>query len=177
MAAAVSDRQMPPGKPYAYSRTRHALLALDRRWAHSVRCLPARVQATRRSARRCASSAAMKAARREALTYGRSSGFCVDPIEKKPLNHSTCRARVDPVVRHRRMQSGLQVLPELGHQQVARDGHARRISATPETIATRRCSSRLQERRVHLQRPGRSSPSTRWTSRTRAASAASRASP
>jgi pyruvate formate lyase activating enzyme len=21
------------------------------------------------------------------LTYGRSSGFCVDPIEKKPLNH------------------------------------------------------------------------------------------
>ena len=25
-------------------------------------------------------------------TYGRSSGFCIDPIEKKPLNHS-CPAR------------------------------------------------------------------------------------
>lgn len=24
-------------------------------------------------------------------TYGRSSGFCIDPIEKKPLNHF-CRA-------------------------------------------------------------------------------------
>jgi pyruvate formate lyase activating enzyme len=33
-------------------------------------------------------------------TYGRSSGFCVDPID-------------------------LPVLPELGHQQIARDRHAR----------------------------------------------------
>ena len=47
-------------------------------------------------------------------TYGRSSGFCIDPIEKKPLNHfypGIERA----VVRHRRLQPRLQVLPELGH--------------------------------------------------------------
>ena len=47
-------------------------------------------------------------------TYGRSSGFCIDPIEKKPLNHFLPRhERV--LVRHRRLQPGLQVLPELGH--------------------------------------------------------------
>ena len=56
-------------------------------------------------------------------TYGRSSGFCIDPIEKKPLNHfypGLERA----VVRHRRLQPRLQVLPELGHLEVARDGPA-----------------------------------------------------
>ena len=54
-------------------------------------------------------------------TYGRSSGFCIDPIEKKPLNHfypGLERA----FVRHGGLQSRLQVLPELGHQQVARHG-------------------------------------------------------
>ena len=56
-------------------------------------------------------------------TYGRSSGFCIDPIEKKPLNHfhpGLQRA----VLRHRRLQPGLQVLPELGHLQEPRDGSA-----------------------------------------------------
>ena len=56
-------------------------------------------------------------------TYGRSSGFCVDPIEKKPLNHfypGTQRA----LVRHRGLQPGLPLLPELGHLQGARVGQA-----------------------------------------------------
>ena len=47
-------------------------------------------------------------------TYGRSSGFCIDPIEKKPLNHfypGLERA----FVRHRGLQPRVQVLPELGH--------------------------------------------------------------
>jgi pyruvate formate lyase activating enzyme len=56
-------------------------------------------------------------------TYGRSSGYCVDPIEKKPLNHflpgspvlsfgtAGCKPR-------------LPVLPELGDLQVAGDRHA-----------------------------------------------------
>ncbi len=56
-------------------------------------------------------------------TYGRSSGFCIDPIEKKPLNHFYPGSAV-LVVRHRRLQPGLQVLPELGYQQVARHGSA-----------------------------------------------------
>ncbi len=56
-------------------------------------------------------------------TYGRSSGFCIDPVEKKPLNQFfPGLERI--LVRHRRLQSGVQVLPELGHLQVARDGHA-----------------------------------------------------
>ena len=59
-------------------------------------------------------------------TYGRSSGYCVDPIEKKPLNHflpgtpvlsfGTAGCNLD-----------LPVLPELGHLQVPRDGHPRRL--------------------------------------------------
>ena len=35
------------------------------------------------------------------LTYGRSSGYCVDPVEKKPLNHFL-PGIVGAVVRHRR---------------------------------------------------------------------------
>ncbi len=34
-------------------------------------------------------------------TYGRSSGFCVDPIEKKPLNHFLPGTR-GALLRHRR---------------------------------------------------------------------------
>ncbi len=51
-------------------------------------------------------------------TYGRSSGFCIDPIEKKPLNHFYPGSSVF-LLRHRRLQLGLQVLPELGYLQVA----------------------------------------------------------
>ena len=35
----------------------------------------------------CVSCAASNRAKYRLYTYGRSSGFCVDPIEKKPLNH------------------------------------------------------------------------------------------
>ena len=51
-------------------------------------------------------------------TYGRSSGFCIDPIEKKPLNHFLPRFQC-VLIRHLRLQSGLQILPELGYFQVA----------------------------------------------------------
>ena len=47
-------------------------------------------------------------------TYGRASGFCIDPIEKKLLNHFLSRhERV--VVRDSGLQPRLPVLPELGH--------------------------------------------------------------
>ena len=53
---------------------------------HPVRRLSAPLQAARRPAR------AVLRPRPEGdemvlTTYGRSSGFCIDPIEKKPLNH------------------------------------------------------------------------------------------
>ena len=67
------------------------------------------------------------------LGYGRSTGFAIDPIEKKPLNHFS-PGHERPVVRHRRLQPRLQVLPELGHL----EGAARRASGsrrrTPEAI-------------------------------------------
>ena len=49
-------------------------------------------------------------------TYGRSSGFCVDPIEKKPLNHFL--PGTPALLRYRRMQPNMQVLSELGYQQI-----------------------------------------------------------
>ena len=86
-------------------------------------------------------------------TYGRSSGFCIDPIEKKPLNHflpgtpvlsfGTAGCNLD-----------LQVLPELGHQQVARVRHARRRRRSPAAIARRgEAGDGSPQRRIHLQRP------------------------
>ena len=62
-------------------------------------------------------------------TYGRSSGFCVDPIEKKPLNHFLPGSAVLSFGTAG-LQSRLQVLPELGHLHVARDGHAGRRRVT-----------------------------------------------
>jgi len=48
-------------------------------------------------------------------TYGKSSGFCIDPIEKKPLNHFFSRI-TSSVVWNCRVQPDLQILPELGYQ-------------------------------------------------------------
>ena len=57
------------------------------------------------------------------------------------------------VLRHGGMQSRLQVLPELGHLQVARDGYA-----DGSGVATRHRRSGaargMPERRIYLQRPG-----------------------
>ena len=85
-------------------------------------------------------------------TYGRSSGFCIDPIEKKPLNHFYPGV-LGVLLRHRRLQPRLQVLPELGHLEVARDGHAdgRGLAGSDR----RRGSEHgVHERGVHLQRSG-----------------------
>jgi pyruvate formate lyase activating enzyme len=47
-------------------------------------------------------------------SYGRASGFCVDPIEKKPLNHFS-PGHQRALVRHGGLQPRLPLLPELGH--------------------------------------------------------------
>lgn len=51
-------------------------------------------------------------------TYGRSTGFCIDPIEKKPLNHFYPGTSVLSFGDYR-LQSGLSILPELEHLQIA----------------------------------------------------------
>ena len=86
-------------------------------------------------------------------TYGRSSGFCVDPIEKKPLNHFL-PGLVGPLVRHGRLQPRLPVLPELGHLEVPADRHARGFRL-PRAHRRLRRGARLPERRLHVQRSGR----------------------
>ena len=93
-------------------------------------------------------------------TYGRSSGFCVDPVEKKALNHFLPVASA--VVRDQRLQSGLQVLPELGHQQGAR------YTCSPSALILRtfRCRHRIECREVS------SSPSSGAFSRRHAAHSA-----
>ena len=67
-------------------------------------------------------------------TYGRSTGFCVDPIEKKPLNHFL-PGTSGLVVRHGGLQPGLQVLSELGYFQIARQSSGSASRREPETIA------------------------------------------
>ena len=81
-------------------------------------------------------------------TYGRSSGYCVDPIEKKPLNHFLPGS---PVLSFgtARVRPGLPVLSELGHFQVTGDRHAGRRG-----IAAGHCpgcgETRLPERGLYL---------------------------
>ena len=97
--------------------------------ASSATCARGCASCTKASAA-CASCARPRGGQIVLTTYGRSSGFCVDPIEKKPLDPLPSRHR-RAVVRHRRLQPRLQVLPELGHEEVARDGHARRRRRHP----------------------------------------------
>ena len=58
-------------------------------------------------------------------TYGRSTGFCIDPIEKKPLNHFLPGT---PVLSFGTAgcNLGMQVLSELGHLQEPRSCAAQR---------------------------------------------------
>ncbi|MCK7497974.1 MAG: hypothetical protein MZW92_50065 [Comamonadaceae bacterium] len=81
--------------------------------ASSATCARATAACTRASAAP-ASCARWTAARMVLTTYGRSSGFCIDPDREEaaqPLLSRQQRA----LLRHRRLQPGLQVLPELGH--------------------------------------------------------------
>ena len=70
-----------------------------------------------------------------------------EAAEPLPARHA------GPLVRHGRLQPRLQVLPELGHLEVARDRHAGRRRVARRHRA-RGGGARLPERRVHVQRPG-----------------------
>ena len=125
-------------------------------------------------ARASAASASCARARATQIvltTYGRSSGFCVDPIEKKPLNHFLPGTSVLSFG-----TAGCNLACRFCQNwdiSKSREIDTLADAASPETIAARRARARLPERRLHLQRPGRSSSSTRSTSPTPAASAAS----
>ena len=117
----------------------------------SATCARATAACTTASA--ASASCARRATAAMVLTsYGRASGFCIDPIEKKPLNH---------------FYPGTSVLSfgtagcNLGCRfcqnwdiSKARADDTLTDSAAPEAVAPRPRGGRLPERRVHLQRPG-----------------------
>ena len=128
-----------------------AVLARARGRARAVRRVPARVP-LHEGQRGFCFVRAREGGEVVLTTYGRSSGFCVDPIEKKPLNHFL-PGHVGALVRHRGLQPRLQVLPELGHLEVARDRHAGRRRLAGGARRRGRPAG-LPQRRLYLQRPG-----------------------
>ena len=111
----------------------------------------------------CASCAASRTARSKLFTYGRSSGFCVDPIEKKPLNHFLPGTSVLSFG-----TAGCNLACKFCQNwdmSKSREMDTLADRATPRDARARRAAPRLRERRVHLQRSRRSSWSTRSTSR------------
>ena len=85
-------------------------------------------------------------------TYGRSSGFCVDPIEKKPLNHFL-PGIVGAVVRHRRAATSPAGSARTGTSRSRRRSTRSPTRRRPTRIAEAAQRARLPQRRVHLQRP------------------------
>ena len=117
----------------------HEVLARARRRPHPVRRVPARVQAARRPAR--------------ALLRPRPRGrpdraHDLRPVERvlrRPDREEAAQPlparHVGALVRHRRLQPRLPVLPELGHLEVEGDRHARRRGRRPRRIADGRGAS------------------------------------
>ncbi len=95
----------------------------------------------------------MEQGRMVLTTYGRSSGFCVDPVEKKPLNHfypgtailSFGTAGCNLACKFCQNWD-ISKSREMDRLQDAGDARGDRRA--------RRCDLRLQVGRVHLQRPG-----------------------
>ena len=81
-------------------------------------------------------------------TYGRSSGYCVDPVEKKPLNHFLPGSAVLSFGTAG-CNLGCRFCQNWGHLQVTGDRHARRRG-----LAAGHCAGRgpagVPQRRVHL---------------------------
>ena len=86
-------------------------------------------------------------------TYGRSSGFCVDPIEKKPLNQFY-PGTSDALVRHRRAATSPASSARTGTSPSRARWTGCRTRPRREAIAAGRGAARLQVGGLHLQRPG-----------------------
>ena len=85
-------------------------------------------------------------------TYGRSSGFCIDPIEKKPLNHFLPGTPVFSFG-----TAGCNLTCKFCQNwdiSKAREVDKLNQNAAPRAIADGRAAARLPVGRVHLQRSG-----------------------
>ena len=151
------------------------LVACAGRRPHPVRPLPARLPAARGPARRLLRAPARR--RRDGADDLRPLVGLLHRPDREEAAQPLLSRLERALVRHRRLQSRLQVLPELGHLEVARDGHADGRGHRRRRSPRRPRRLRLPQRRLHLQRSRSSSPSTRWTPPTPATRAASRRSP
>ena len=95
---------------------------------------PRSLQAARGPARAVLRRRACEGGEVVLTTYGRSSGFCVDPIEKKPSNHFLAGSSV-AVRSDGRLQPVLQVLPRTGGDLEVRELDTLADAASPEDIA------------------------------------------
>ena len=85
-------------------------------------------------------------------TYGRSSGFCVDPIEKKPLNHFYPGTSILSFG-----TAGCNLACKFCQNwDISKSREMDRLQdqASPQAIAAAALEPRLQVGRLHLQRPG-----------------------
>ena len=85
-------------------------------------------------------------------TYGRSSGFCIDPIEKKPLNHFYPGTGVFSFG-----TAGCNLACKFCQNwDISKSREMDRLMdpASPERIAEVARRERLPQRGLHLQRPG-----------------------
>ena len=105
-------------------------------------------------------------------SYGRSSGFCVDPVEKKPLNHFLPGSAVLSFG-----TAGCNLACKFCQNwdiSKSREVDTLGERATPAGVGAGRRRTRLSQCGIHLQRSDRSSGSTPPTSPTPAMTAASR---
>ncbi len=128
-----------------------SLLDPDRGRQDPLPAVPARVQAERRAAR--VLLRAHEPGRPDGADHLRPLVRLLHRSDREEAAQPLLSRHVGAVVRHRRLQPRLQVLPELGHLQGARVGSPRRPGRTGRH-RRRRGAGRLQERRLHLQRPG-----------------------
>ena len=128
------------------------LVAHAGRRQDAVRSVPARLPAARRTARRLLRAQARAATRMVLTTYGRSSGFCIDPVEKKPLNQFYPGSSILSFG-----TAGCNLACKFCQNwdiSKSRDMDRLADEASPEAIAEAAARQRLPERRVHLQRSG-----------------------
>ena len=159
-------RARPAARHWRRDDRPHAVLASAARRAGAVRRVPACVQAPRRPAR-----VVLRARPRGR----RGRAHDVRPLERllrRPDREEAAEplpARlVGAVVRHRRLQPRVPLLPELGHLEVEGDRHARRRGVTRRRSSTAARGSAAAASRSRTT-TRRSSWSTRSTSPTRAA--------
>ena len=116
-----------------------------------MRPLPARLQAARRPARRLLR--AQDAGRPDGAHHLRPQFRFLRRSDREETAQPFLPRQFRALVRHRRLQPGLQVLPELGYLEIEGHGPADGIGQPGKDRPGRRKAG-LQERRLHLQRPG-----------------------